>query len=135
MKKNKKIIIGILLVIIIALIFFIKNLKTGPDVVYKGETDNWTVKYEIYENKPQKASYVLVIVNYKNFDDKNKEVDYEISCSQELSNAVRQYTLKSGDKDSRFRLDLSDKNFETINSYEVLIKWNGGSENIKLKKL
>ena len=135
MKKNKKIIIGILLVIIIALIFFIKNFKTGPDVVYKGETDNWTVKYEIYENKPQKASYVLVIVNYKNFDDKNKEVDYEISCSQELSNAVRQYTLKSGDKDSRFRLDLSDKNFETINSYEVLIKWNEGSENIKLKKL
>ena len=76
-----------------------------------------------------------MIVNYKNFDDKNKEVDYEISCSQELSNAVRQYTLKSGDKDSRFRLDLSDKNFEAINSYEVLIKWNGGSENIKLKKL
>lgn len=135
MKKNKKIIIGIALIIVIIIIFCIKISTFGPNIVYKGETDNWTVKYEIYENKPQNASYVLVIVNYKNFDGKNKEVDYEISCSQELSNTVRQYTLKSGDKDSRFRLDLSDKNFETINSYEVLIKWNEGSENIKLKKL
>ena len=135
MKKNNKIIIGIALIIVIIIILCIKNSTFGPDIVYKGETDNWIVKYEIYKNKPKDTSYILVIVNYKNFDNKNKIIDYEISCSQEFSNSTRRYTLKKGEKDSHFRLTLDNENMMLIDSYKVLIKWNNNSENIKLKKI
>lgn len=133
MKKNNIKILILCAFIILFAIFY--KMKFCSYNTYKGETDNWIVRYEVYDEKNH-TPYILASVEYKCFDENTHSVDFKIECVQNHSSHEESHcTLRKDDKKYKFKFNINHVDSNNIEDGYVIISWGENTDKFILGKI